>query len=263
MFSHAIDAASSLLFTTLRVLGSVIDGPHSAVLISGKGIGGFDSDDDNVGAETFTDQIPFGAPGIVWRPRIPSIEGNEEVGVESFGVRTADGPQPIAYRDLRWNRNYPNPGAGDKSFVGDAGGFLDFRDVSMDAKDFEQPDPENPIPPPKVINQATTWYIPYGRNEHGVPLNAAAIAFDPEQESLSVIHGDGYAITMDPTNGIVIRESATSFLQWKDGKLSIVADTICLQGNVSLGRDTQQGMAIPLVAGAGSQPTPSVYFSIV
>lgn len=232
---------SSLLFTTVRVLGSAIAGPHSAVLVSGKGLGGDDDTDDAVNGETMTDDAAFGAPGIVWRPRPPSSHDGEEIAAESRVIRTPSGPEVVAWRDLRWHRNYPAPKEGSMAFVGYGGGFLAFEDTENGLSSF-------------------TLYVPYNKNSQGVPQKAMSVSIDPEQESLMLIHGDGYAVTMDPDNGIVHRsDNGTSFTQLKGGAFSVVADTISLQGNVAMGANT--AAAIPLLPGVSSQPTTSVFFS--
>lgn len=240
---NAIDELSSALIVTLRIVGSTLDGPHGAVLLGAKGIGGFSVQNDEEGGEKSSDMESFGAPGTVWRPREPEDIDAETVAAEAHAVRTAEGPLPLSWRDMRWHRNFPSPKPGTMASVGYAGGFFSWEDVDSGGQK----------------NQRSTWYIPYEKNAQGVPQKAHVIAADPDG-FLSIIHGDGYAVVLDKDNGITNRSSdGKSYTQLKGGAFSVVADTISLQGNVSMGANT--AAAIPLLPGVASQPTTSVFFS--
>jgi len=226
---------SGALCTFLRVLGSTISGPHSAVLVGG---------DSPMVGERRDDVEAYGAPGIVFRPRPPSTPTGEsnELAAEALSLRTPDGLQPIAWRDLRWNRRFPAPKPGTVALVGYGGGFLSFDDAAGGA------------------SSKATLYVPYGRSDvDGTATKAMTIAIDPEQESMMLVHGDGYAIVMDKDNGVTLRGDDSTWLRVGKGVVEIVAAKQNLRGNVALGSNT--AAAVPLLPGPSSQPTPSVFFS--
>lgn len=225
---------SNALFTTLKVVGSTIAGPHNAVLVGGDGIGGL-STENNANGEKTTDSEAYGALGLVVRPRPPVQIDEETISAEAFSVRTVDGLIPLSWRDVRLNRVFPAPKAGTIALVGYGGGFLSLEDT------------------PDTLRTAVTLYVPYGDK-------AMAIAIDPDQESIMLLHGDGYAVILDADNGITQRsKTGASWTNLKDDSFKVVAQTISLQGNVALGANT--AAAIPLLPGPASQPTPSVFFS--
>lgn len=246
------------LFVTMRVTGSSIAGPSSAVLIGGKGLGGFGFGDPDEGGEEINDAEAYGAPGIVFRPRLAETIEDERVGAEAMSARMSYGLVPLAWRDLRWNRAFPGPEPGTMAFVGYAGGSLAWEDLEEDAENWTPP-PGSSGPPPKVMNQRGTLYVPYAKDGNGTPLKAHVIQLDPSG-ALQVIQGDGYSITLDPDNGIVLRDSSgSSWISMKDGKIDIVGQQVNIRGNVALGANPEAGL--PLLPGPASQPTPSVFFS--
>lgn len=245
------------LFATLRVTGSSVEGPSSAVLVGGKGLGGFGFGDPDEGGETVTDAEAYGAPGVVFRPRPPENIENERIGAEAMSVRMSYGMVPLAWRDLRWNRVFPTPQPGTLAFVGYAGSLLAHEDVEADAENWTPPPGGGTAP--KVKNARLTIYAPYGKEADGAPTKAHTIQLDPNG-SLQIVQGDGYAVTLDPDNGIVLRDaSGEAWISMKNGKIEIVGSSVTIRGNVALGADTTA--ALPLLPGPASQPTPSVFFS--
>lgn len=242
---------TSGLFAVLRVIGSTIEGPYKAVMVGGEtGIGGFG---EGSRGETPDGIEAYGAPGIVWRPRVPERSGKDRLVAEAFSARVPDGMIPLSWRDLRWHLAFPAPKPGTLAFVGYAGGSASWEDVDAQSTN---------APNIKVKNQRLTIYVPYAKDADGKPTKAHAIVADPESESLSLIQGDGYAFVLDKENGITMRsKTGSSWLNFKDDKLEIVANSINLRGNVALGANT--AAALPLLPGPASQPTPSVFFSPV
>ena len=167
---------------------------------------------------------------------------SEELKAEAYGTRRGDQVIPITWRDLRFNRVFPNPEPGTVALVGYGGGFLSFGDASGG----------------DGYGSVTTLYCPYDFTD-GVPAKAHVLALDPDGEFVSLIHGDGYALVMDASNGITMRGDGGTWLSIKAGVIELAASSISLLGNVALGRDTTS--AVPLLAGSASQPTPSVFFS--
>lgn len=100
----------------LKVTGSTVVEPHSAVLVGGEG---------SVEGETVQDAEAWGAPGVIFRPLPPETIDGEEVFAESVGVRTSRGVTVLAWRDLRLNRLFPNgTKPGDIVYAGYGGNFV-------------------------------------------------------------------------------------------------------------------------------------------
>jgi hypothetical protein len=222
----------SLTLSTVAVTNSSVSGPLNAVVMDG----------DGTADETAQNEDAFGAPGIVFRPRPPSnVVGNDgqryKVGAEALAARMGDRITPFTWRDLRFNKVFPAPKPGTIALVGYGGGFLSFDDTGAN-------------------ESLATLYVPYANG-----TKAHAIIIDPDQESIGIIHGDGGAIVIDKDNGITMRADGSTFATLGPGKFTVVADSINLRGNVALGANT--AAAVPLLAGAASQPTPSVFFSPV
>ncbi len=234
----------------LEITGSTTYGPHNAVLMGGgASVGSFD-ESDALGGETAQDAEAYGAPGIVFRPRPPedvdTPDGTQRLAAEAMAARTADGLVPMAWRDLRFNRVFPNPKAGTVALVGYGGGFLAFDDTSADSGDQKA--------------TLSTLYVPY-QFTNGVPAKAMVITCDPEAEALQLIHGDGFAISMTPDEGIVMRADAETFARMKPGEMLFHAAKIMLKGNVYAGAQAEVG--VPLLAGSASPPCPTLYLSPV
>jgi NAD-dependent dihydropyrimidine dehydrogenase PreA subunit len=241
---------SNWTLSYFRVTGSTVDGHHSAVLVGGSGaVGGFTDDPEDEG-ETESETEAYGAPGVVFRPRPPeevdTPDGPRTLAAEAMAARVGEKLVPMAWRDLRFNRVYSNPRAGSVALVGYGGGFLAFDDTTEDSGD-----------------QRATVCVLYCPREFsgGVHSKAHAIILDPVENTVAILHGDGMALVMDEDNGITCRADRTTYWNLQPGKFTCVADSINLRGNVALGANTLA--AVPLLAGAASQPTPSVWFSPV
>lgn len=223
---------------SLAITGSTVDGPHNAVLMGGSGLGGFEDDD----GEAAQDIEAYGAPGIVWRPRAPEELDGETVGAEAVGLRVSDDVLPTGWRDLRWNRKFPAPKPGTVAFVGYGGGFLSFDDVDGGEGTIQ------------------VMYCPYAYSG-GTPTKAHAITLDPEQESITVVHGEGQSILLQKDGTTRIQSpDGQSFIQIEDGKVTIQSDQIVINGGaVVIGNPLQA--IVPLLAGPASPPCPRLFLN--
>jgi hypothetical protein len=223
--------------TTLQITGSVVSGPHNAVLVGGDG---------TAGGETAQDVEAFGAPGIVFRPRAPEERDNADghtykLGAESLGARMGDNIVPFTWRDLRFNEVFPAPKPGTVALVGYGGAFLSFDDTtSVDSKGSN-------------YNRATL-YVPYANG-----TKCHTIVIDPDQDAIGIVHGSGLAIAMSESGGIVARADDTTTWMLKPGVCQIMADSIALKGNVTIGGDAAAG--IPFSGGPAMLPCPSLFLS--
>lgn len=237
---------SAFVTTFIRIVGSAIAGDDGAVTVGGFGSTGALDDgadvDDPDDGETITDATVFGGLGLIFRPRTPKKIGDQLYSAESFGVKKGDETTPWTWRDLRLHKRFPNPKEGTIALVGYGGGFLSFDDPADNSGD----------------GGVTTWYLPYAFSG-GSATKAHVITMSGDSESLAIIHGDGFALSMDPTNGITMRADAQTWLTLKPGLFQVFAASCQMQGNVALGQNL--AAALPLLPGIASQPTPSVFFS--
>lgn len=232
---------TGIVLSFVRVVGSTVLGENSAVLLGGEGaVGDINDPLENGSSDSFTDSEHFATPGIVWRPRPPEVVDGKELSAEGIGARIGRQTVPIGLRDLRLNRKFSAPKPGSVALVGYGGGFLAFDDTDAE-------------------ESRATLYVPYAFSG-GVPTKAMSVSLDPEAESMMLVHGDGYAVVLDKDNGITLRGDDSTWLSVKPGKIELVAASISARGSVALGADTST--AVPLLAGAASQPTPSVFFSV-
>jgi hypothetical protein len=207
-------------------------GPHYAVLLGGEGAtGDLEEPDADAAGEAVAETEAYGVPGLVWRPRAPedvTVEGRlVRLAAEAMALRVGERLVPVAARDLRINRVYQAPKPGTVALVGYGGGFLAFDD-SPGGADSET---------------LATFYVPYSF-VGGAPTKAHCIQLDPDTGALKIVQGDGYAIVMDPTNGITLRDATgDSYVQLKDGQVTIVGDFL-VRGNAASGDPTA---AQPLV----------------
>lgn len=244
-----------------KVLGSAIGGTNAAVTYDLTGIGDFrenvagdvvgDDPGDDAG-DRADEQPAYQALGVVARPLPP--EG--QFHAESVAVRTSDGLEPIAYRDLRINRALNPTGAssapkeGQGFFAGYGGAFLSHEMTAEPSGD-------------KRAN-ITTLYVPYGF-AGDVPGKAHAIVIDP-LVGIQLINGEGAFLTLsnDVGNGepgIVWGMGDGSFGRISASEVLVHAPKIMLKGNVYLGAQADAG--VPLLAGPSSPLGPSVYISPV
>lgn len=234
------------VFSWAKVVSSSVASATKATLYNLAGIGSDDPEDDDADelGEIATEQEVLTSLGIIARPRAPK-KGSDDVTrfAEALGIRTTDGVVPIGMRDRRLHERFPAPKEGTIALVGYGGAFLSFDDTATDSGD----------------EKATlaTLYVPY-EYSNGVAGKAMLLSFDPIAEALSVVHGDGFALSMSPAEGILLRGGdAATFAQLKPGLALIHAEKIMLKGNVYLGAKAELGA--PLLAGAASPPSPSVF----
>lgn len=247
----------------VKVLASSVVGSNSAVLFDVAGVGGFelDADGNPVAIDTSDDeselapqQPVYGALGVVGRPLPP----DGDLFCEAVGLRTADGLEPIAYRDLRINRALNPTGAGtapapgQHMLAGYGGGFVSVKRDSGSGRD------------------TITLYVPYDYAD-GVPQKAHAIVIDPTSGSSSIqlIHGDGVFFTLTEDTGtgpgLVAAVNGTTFLRMSAGELVLQAAKVMLKGNVYLGAAAELGLPALYTSGFPSPippvPSPSVFLS--
>lgn len=224
-----------------RAISSATVG-DSGITIDLEGLGsiGFDDDDDDVG-EGVTSEL-FGPLGLIGKPLPPETIGGKTRQAEVFGAKLADDALPLAWRDLRLNEAFPGGlSEGQLAFVGYGGGFHSIERTSVDSGD-----------------QRASIHVIYAPYEfsNGTPAKAMAIVIDTENESIGLVHGDGYWIGADATNGIVLRADKNTFLAIKAGEISMVANKVSARGNFAAGKDTS--LAVALNASSAST---SVFFT--
>ncbi len=242
------------VFALARILQSSLSEKTGAVLLN---LEGFGSDEDSTGAkdDVRAGQGAYSGLGLLGRPPTTKDPDEPDLLAEALGARTSDGDIiPFAYRDkriLKWlNRGSSTPTVpkrGQIMLAGYGGAFLAFDLI------------ETPNGPTNVA----VLYVPFDRDSSGVPQKAHMVMLDSTagNESIALVHASGLALTMTEEDGIVLRGDQTTRLVVKPGKIEATAGSIVMSGIVALGANTET--AIPLVPGAGSQPTPSVFFSPV
>lgn len=221
-------------FAWLKVVASEVSGETAAVLWNVVGVGPDDADDEQ--AEQGHGQEVFGGLGHFGRPLPP--DGDEFL--EALGVRTSDGVVPIASRDLRLNRSVNPSGGGAipkegqilQAFYG--GGFISGERVAGGGS-------------------LMVWYCPYDFDGDGIPQKAHCITLDPTpgNESLSIVHGDGYGLQCSSAEGWTLcTPDGESWARLKDGEFLVNCAKIMLQGNVAVGASV--ATAAPLAASSTS-----------
>jgi hypothetical protein len=224
-------------FSEMRVTGSTLtqdDERETAVLLGGSASA----------AEREDGTAAYGTLGLVFRPRRPEPEEGaaddaetNELYARAFAVRHGERLVPLAYWDKRLHRAFPAPREGTVALVGYGGGFLSFDDAAEGESTLE------------------TLYVPYARDSSGVPQKCHTIILDPDQKSIGIIQGDGRAIILGP-DGIVMRANGSTWLELKDGELTVSAASIKLRGSVMIGSGLG---AVPMVTGL--EPCPSLFLS--
>lgn len=222
------------------------------ILFSVEGIGGIDYSGDEPAldladdaGEGDQDAEVYTALGILARPLPPSTEEGRERHAEVVCLRLADGLIPIAVRDVRIRMQGEAPSEGQIALVGYGGGFVSFTPVN-DGED----------------GTISTMYCPYDYDGDGVAQKAHAIVMDPSSgnESISIVHAEGMAITMfqGTKNEIVIKN--------KNGSASIILDDdgITMTGQINLSGSVVVGnpsTAVPMLAGVASPPCSVLWLS--
>ena len=112
-----------------------------------------------------------------------------------------------------------------------------------------------------------TWtkYVPVEFNAAGTPTKAHLIQVGIDgngKRVINIVHADGFTISMHEDDGIQVRTlDSETFFAIKPGEITMQSQKIMLKGNVYLG--AQAELALPLLAGAASPPSPSVFVSSV
>lgn len=241
-----------------KVLGSTVLSRNSSVAYSLTGVGDFrtdakgnviDADDsDDAGEQAPADRVYSGL-GLLGRPLPP---GGANAYCEAAALRTADGLETIAVRDARINRavnptGQGIPAEGQQMLAGYGGAFLSLKHDTATGTDI------------------LTLYVPYEFDGNGIATKAHAIVVDPAK-GIQMIQGDGAVMTLcnDVGNGepgFSWVMSAGSFGRVSASEVVIQAPKIMLKGNVYLGAESEAGL--PLLAGAASPPSASVFVSTV
>lgn len=203
---------------------------------------------DDPSAEFALGQIVYGALGLIVRARRPTKDSKGvEQRVEGLVAKLGDALLRFAGRDTRLNAFYPNPKEGDVALVGYAGAF-DSNSPRFDANG-------NPAGTERVI------YVPYAF-VNGVPTKALTIevlGVDGE-ESISIIHGDGMAITMKHggKNSVVIKNKAGDVYTEVNDEGIVQNGNMVVNGGMTVGSPTAAqpaAIAAPLVTWAAAVVT--------
>jgi hypothetical protein len=235
-----------------RIVASSIEPKTGGILGQVLGIiGSLDPDekDDELG-ETGEKQDLYNGLGILGNPLPPETIRGTKFACDVVYAKRGDGMVPIAYKDLRLSKSFPaGLKKGSVAFAGYGGGFY-----SLDLTSGNSGSQKANI---HVI------YCPYSFNGSGVAGKAHSIILDPTSgnESVTITHGEGYQLALTANDGLLALLSASTFMRAKPGEFLLQAPKIMLKGNVYLGAQAETG--IPLVAGAASQPTFSIFFSAV
>lgn len=237
---------SNWTISYVEVQGSVVHGPHNAVLVGGSGAAAGGED-----GEQTQDAEAYGALGIVVRPRPPSsvpdgAGGTETVGAEAMAARTSDGLVPLAWRDLRLNRAFPAPKPGTVAVVGYGGGFVSFDDTDTESGD--------------QLASRVTLYCPF-QFASGVGAKAHAVVLDPDENSVSVVHADGAAVVLTEDATILKGPDGTAFIELSDGKIVINAPQVVVRGGMLIG-DESLPTPFPVVYMLAGVPIPSTLITV-
>jgi hypothetical protein len=232
-----------------RALDSTLSAKTKSVLVTLAGGAGFDSSDrsDEAG-EIAQNQLAYSALGIISRPRAP--EKGEQADV--IGLRRADGVVPIAWHDIRIDRAFPDgPAKGTVALVGYGGGFHSLTDTPTNSGD-----------------QKATVHVIYAPYQFtaGVPAKAHTIVTDttPGNESVQVVHGDGYFITMNAGKGIQMLVDEHTSIQIEPSSVPGTPGKIKLMGQVIATNLTvgDAATAAPALPGVGFLGCPFLFLSV-
>lgn len=241
--------AADLILQFSKVVSSSIatdprTGNNEGLLYSVAGIGGVDysgsvpvaSTDDSV-AEKDPRAEAFGQLGILARPLPPYTAGGENRHTEAVSMRTADGMVPLAHRDTRIQMGGSGPGEGTIAHVGYGGGFLAMDPIVNSGK---------------AEADRAVLYCPFDKNSDGVPQKAHAIILDPTNgnESISVVHADGTAITMIDGEMTLKSPNGLSSISISDSGITFTG-RVTAAGGLVVGNPSA---AVPLLAGTVSPP---------
>lgn len=253
MFS-GIHNQSDELFTFTKVMGSSLKsdtaGTMSSILYSVSGDASVEFsedgpvvvlDDDKAEADDSAEF--FSGLGLLARPLPPEVKNGQKYHAEALCIRHGDRLVPFGYRDTRIKMNGAAPNAGTIALAGYGGGFLSLEPV---------------ISNNEVQSTRSVLYLPYSFVA-GSPQKAHAIIMDTASgnESVSVIHGDGMAITMFEGKIVAKNKAGTASWQLSDTGTTITGQTN-LAGPVVIGNPST---AVPLLAGPASPPSSTLFLS--
>ncbi len=205
------------------------------VLFNVAGIDGLE--DGSIGEANDADV--YGALGIVSRPLSPK----DGAAAEVVCMRTADGLVPIAAKDMRLKMPGEAPHAGTVALVGYGGGFH-----SMDPVNDGQDGTIHVI------------YCPFDFDGDGNAQKAHSITLDPSagNESISIVHSEGMAITMAANKEIAIKNSDGSATITLDDNGTTITGQLNVVGGLVVGNPA---VAVPLLAGPASPPCSTLFVS--
>jgi hypothetical protein len=198
----------------------------------------------------------FGALGIIGSPLRPTTFDNRDEHAEVACLRTADGLLPLSTRDIRTRMQGNGPNEGTIALVGYGGGFHSISPL------LTKSGTNNEII--DSIDGAThVIYCPYDFNSSGVAQKAHSITIDPTSgnESISIVHSGGQAVLLQDDGSIQMQSpNGQSFVKIENGKVTVQADQVILNGSVSIG-DPTLASTFPLLAGPTSPPCPRLFLS--
>lgn len=203
--------------------------------------------DENIG-EVADKQDTYGAGVTFFRPLPAEKKAGKTFDCDTVFIKTSDGLVPIAHRDLRLDKAFPNgPKEGSGGLRGYGGGFITL-DLTAGNSGSQKAN-------------ILVMYCPYEFDGSGVPAKAHAIILDPTagNESISITHGEGYQLALTKNDGLLAVLDALTFMRAKPGEFLLQAPKIMLKGNVYVGAQAEVG--IPLLAGPASPPCPSFFVS--
>lgn len=211
-----------------RVLASSVSTTAKLVLVNIAGLGdglteaelqaqGQDTSKAAKVTEASTEETLFGAYGLVSRPRSPTALGT----TEALCIRTPDGLQPIACRDIRHHKRYPAPGEGDVVLVHDGGGFVALADNADGA------------------GKGTTLTVlaPKLAAVDGAVDKSHALVLDTSTatNAVALIHMDGMAVTMSKDGNLTIKnKDGSQFINLSDAEI-LINGVVKLLGGVVAG----------------------------
>lgn len=204
-----------------RVVGSAVGAKAKATLVTLAGIQGNDPNDQtDQGGEVAEDRLMFHALGLLARPMSPKVINGKELHADVVALRTADGAIPIAWHDPRIDAAFPNGLAeGQIALAGYKGGF---HSIAL------TPDQSSNI---HVI------YAPYNFDGNDVAQKAHAIVLDTTagNESVQLVHGDGYFLTASAGKGWTMAVDGATALALTPGSGPGVSGKLTVAANLAVG----------------------------
>jgi hypothetical protein len=205
------------------------------------GLQGFEEGQD----QSAEKQVGYTGLGLVGHP-LPS----EKIlgilfDVDVIYVKQGDELVPIAWRDLRLNRNFPGGvRAGTIALAGYGGGFYSL-DLTPSASGSRKAN-------------IHVLYCPFDFDSNGVPQKAHTIILDPAGNSINLLHASGSQfILLDGKKLMMISDDATWF-KMEPGKIDMQANTVTVAATLVVGNPLT---ALPLAAGPAVLPSTRILYS--